>query len=93
MAKKTAKSHELSAPQIPGFNAVASLYVSSAVYRARGGSAGTLGAMQPAYFVSRGAPLHVLAFPTPSELCQLRCFDAFPNNAIEYRFCVEQCPN
>jgi hypothetical protein len=94
MVTRNPRTSELSAPQIPGFNAGASLYVSSAVYRARGGSAGTLGAVQPTYFISRGAlPLRLLPFPTPSDLCRLRCADMYGHNSIEYGFCVEQCSN
>jgi hypothetical protein len=47
MVKRILRTKRLSAPQIPGFNAEASLYMSPAAYRSRGGSAGTLGAVRP----------------------------------------------
>jgi hypothetical protein len=49
MAKKSVKTHELSALRIPGFNAEASLYTSPTTYRAGKSSGGTIGAVQPAF--------------------------------------------
>ncbi len=50
MAKKSVKTHQLSAMRTPGFNAEASLYTSPATYRSSGGSAGTIGTVQPAVY-------------------------------------------
>jgi hypothetical protein len=49
MAKKSRKAHEVSALRMPGFNAEASIYTSPATYRSSGGSAGSFGAVQPAF--------------------------------------------
>jgi hypothetical protein len=48
MSKKAAKTHEVSALRTPGFNAEASLYIPTAMYRSGGGSIGNVGAVQPA---------------------------------------------
>jgi hypothetical protein len=48
MAKKSLKTHELSALRMPGFNAEASLYASPATYRSSGGLSRAIGAVQPA---------------------------------------------
>jgi hypothetical protein len=50
MAKKIAKTHEVSALRVPGFSAEASLYTSLAIYRSSGGAGGPLGAVQPSIF-------------------------------------------
>jgi hypothetical protein len=48
MAKKAAKTGEVSALRMPGFKAETSLYTSTATYRSSGGSGETVGAVQPA---------------------------------------------
>lgn len=48
MAKKSVKTHEMSALRMPGFNAEASLYTSPVTYHTAGGSGGPIGAVQPA---------------------------------------------
>jgi hypothetical protein len=51
MAKKSRKTHEVSALRMPGFNAEASLYGSPAVYYSSVGSGGSIGTVQPAWFI------------------------------------------
>ncbi len=54
MAKKGVTTHEFRMHRTPGFNAEASLYASAATYRSGGGSAGNVGAVQPAFVISPG---------------------------------------
>jgi hypothetical protein len=49
MAKKSVKTHELSALRMPGFKAEMSLYTSPTTYRSAGSLGGSIGAVQPAY--------------------------------------------
>jgi hypothetical protein len=53
MAKKSVKSHELSASRMPGFHADASLYVSRETYRSSGGAGGDYAAVQAAIIFPR----------------------------------------
>ena len=51
MARKSAKTPELGVLRDAGFNAEASLYIPTAMYRSGGGSIGNVGAVQPAAHV------------------------------------------
>ena len=65
MAKKSVKTHELSAP---GFNAEASLYGSPVVYHSSVGLGGSIGAMN-----RDATPVVPSLFVAPRELCQWPC--------------------
>ncbi len=63
MAKKSVKTHEVSALRMPGFNAEASLYGSPVVYHSSVGSGGSIGAVNrgvtpvvPSLFIGPHAP-------------------------------------
>ena len=53
MAKHSAKTRAMSAMQMPGFNAEASLYTSHATYRSSGGAGGDFGAVRAAIVFPR----------------------------------------